>query len=327
MNAGPPPLPLFLLAAISAAAAAGPTLAWERRLVVEPVEGVALYAQAAGDLPLLGSQRIRETSDAHHAEYGFKNFNRDRLELELKVDKAQLQRYEAQFGYYKKDLEELKSWRAKANQRALEQAEAAGQSQEQLEAAVAVVQKEYERKRQDYLASRGFKLQKDVVSSDMPGLVRRSAAVVRPASLGLDEIAQKKRYDSGDLVGAAVSMVQTAMIYRVPPAYEGDKHTGGVLAPGTALFRGWGDCDTKSGVLASILSNWPNVRMVGVAVPDHYLVAVMRIPGKGDMFVEHGGIQYVLIEPAGPAWLQPGTVAASTAALLENAEGYRIEPF
>jgi hypothetical protein len=56
-------------------------------------------------------------------------------------------------------------------------------------------------------------------------------------------------------------------------------------------------------------------------------MAIRRLPGKGDVFVRYEGLEYVLVEPAGPAWLEPGTVGRATAALLSGSEGYKIEPF
>jgi hypothetical protein len=94
-----------------------------------------------------------------------------------------------------------------------------------------------------------------------------------------------------------------------------------------SMIRGWGDCDTKTAVLASIISNWPNARIVGISVPDHYLMAILRNPVKGDAFVEWKGLRYVLIEPAGPAWLPPGQVGVDTMPMLQAAEGFRVEPF
>jgi hypothetical protein len=91
--------------------------------------------------------------------------------------------------------------------------------------------------------------------------------------------------------------------------------------------RGWGDCDTKTGLLASILSNWPGMKLVGVSVPGHYLMGVLRIPDKRDVFVEYDGLQYVLVEPAGPAWLPPGSVSDFTTNLLQSPEGYHIDAF
>ncbi|HOI42166.1 MAG TPA: hypothetical protein PK523_04400, partial [Elusimicrobiales bacterium] len=103
--------------------------------------------------------------------------------------------------------------------------------------------------------------------------------------------------------------------------------TGGILPPAKAMLGGWGDCDTKTGVAGAILGSWSGMRLVGVSVPGHYLMAIRRLPGKGDVFVRHKGLEYVLIEPAGPAWLEPGRVGRTTMALLEGREGYRIEPF
>ncbi|PIU19714.1 MAG: hypothetical protein COT18_06165, partial [Elusimicrobia bacterium CG08_land_8_20_14_0_20_59_10] len=85
--------------------------------------------------------------------------------------------------------------------------------------------------------------------------------------------------------------------------------------------------DTKTALAASVLSSWNTAKMVGVAVPNHYLMAIRRLPAKGDMFVRHKGLEYVLVEPAGPAWLEPGQVGTHTTELLRGSQGYQIEPF
>lgn len=237
------------------------------------------------------SQRIRAVGDAVAAEYSFKNFNDDRLTISYSMKKAAFDSYEARYGYTRAEAGAAKDIRA-------------------------------------YMASRGFKLVgANTVAVDMPKIVHDNASVLRPVAAAFENVATQQRYDQGDLVGAVASLVQTAMVYKIPPSEVGDRHTGGILPPASALLRGWGDCDTKSGVLASILSNWPHMRMVGVGPPGHYLIGVLRIPNKGDLFVEYQGLQYVLVEPAGPAWLPPGTVADSTQDLLAGSEGYRIEPF
>jgi hypothetical protein len=89
---------------------------------------------------------------------------------------------------------------------------------------------------------------------------------------------------------------------------------------------GQGDCDTKTAVIASILMNWPNLKMVGLAIPGHYLMAVHRIPRNGDVFIEYEGIPYVMIESAGPAWLPPGEVGETTADYLGAGKNFRIQP-
>ncbi|HVE13871.1 MAG TPA: hypothetical protein VNI01_10790, partial [Elusimicrobiota bacterium] len=100
---------------------------------------------------------------------------------------------------------------------------------------------------------------------------------------------------------------------------------GGVLPPLKALVMGQGDCDTKSAVIASVLKNWPNLRMVGLEIPDHYLMAVHRIPRRGEAYVEFQGLPYVMIEAAGPAWLAPGSVGEYTENFIQSGKDFQIQ--
>ena len=306
---------------------------WDARLVIPPVDGQILAAQSSGDEAEETSdgrvtQRIRKDGGAHSAEYAFLNFNQDRISVSFKLDDRDFRKYDGSFGYRTEDLDELKQWRDTARKSAYQVAVKTGKSQAQLDAAVASVDKEYDRKRDEYMRSKGFRIEKGgVVRVDMPAVVRNNGPLIKTLALTFERLATQRRYRSNDIIGAALSFVQTAMRYRQPdPVYKG-KHTGGLLPPITAVLLGWGDCDTKTAVLASLLSNWTQMRMVGISVPGHYLMAVLQIPDKGDMFVEHQGLQYVLVEPAGPAWLPPGRVADETVNQLNAREGYRIEPF
>ncbi|MBI5241487.1 MAG: hypothetical protein HY926_13525 [Elusimicrobia bacterium] len=274
------------------------------------------------------SRRLGQTPDSLFAEYGFQNFNRDRLQVRYQVPKKSFAEYCDGFWYSKADLDAIDQWHNNARQGAYKLAVSTKRTQAQLDAAMANLKAEAGRKRREYLASKGFRLlEGNVVSSDVPAVVRRSVAALKPVALALDSVSVRNGYDSETLVGAAVALVQTALAYKIPPMLEGSRHTGGMLPPAMSMVRGWGDCDTKTGVLASILSNWSNVRIVGVAVPEHYLMAILRLPNKGDAFIEYQGLRYVLIEPAGPAWLPPGQVGEATMPMLQAAEGFRIEPF
>lgn len=324
------PSALAWLALSSWALAAIP--GWEPEPVFPgPEFQVVLYGQASGGRQEGEGgtyQKTRLTGDLHSAEYGFRNFNGDSLQVRFQVAKATLAAYEAGFGYTQKDFDKLHAWHEKARQEAYQLAVKTKKPQAQLDAALAGLKKEYEEKLRSYLASRGFRiLPQNTLAVDMPLLVRRNSGPLRTVAEALDKFATAKRYDSESLIGAATAMVQTALLYRIPPRTEGERQTGGLLLPVKALVLGWGDCDTKTGLLASILANWPHMRLVGIAIPGHYLMGVLRIPSKGDLFVEHEGLQYVLIEPAGPAWLAPGSVGQETLAKLEGSEGYQIEPF
>jgi hypothetical protein len=303
---------------------------WERLLVVEPVDGMQLFSQGGGEGPSNGStQSITASGDVVTATYAFKNFDRDRLTIDFRLKKSEWAKYDASFGYYKKDISEIDAWLNTARDGAFKYAVKSGKSQAQLDAALAALDKERKKKIDEYMASRGFRLLPgNIVRVDVPSLVKRNAPLLNSIATAFDRIAQERRYGSEAIVGSVASMVQTALVYRIPPEVESDgRHTGGMLPPATTLLKGWGDCDTKSALLSAILVNWPNMRVVGVAVPDHYLMGVLRIPNKGDVFVERDGLQYVLIEPAGPGWFPPGQVAQSTVALLEGQEGFKIEPF
>lgn len=304
---------------------------WQRKLEIPLAEGgVEVFGQESGGEGGAGQtfQRTRRGADGYFAEYGFRNFNRDLLTVRFSVSRKAFEEYDAGFGYTKADLDAIDEWHNTARQGAYQYAVKQKKGQGAIDAAMANLKLERDRKVKEYMSSRGFKLLPgNVVRVDMPLIVRQNAPQMKNLALAFETIATERRYDSESLIGAVTSMVQTALTYRIPPTSDGAKHTGGLLPPMKAIVSGWGDCDTKTGLLASILANWPHMRMVGLAVPSHYLMAVLRIPGKGDMFIEHGGLQYVLIEPAGPAWLPPGTVSEGTVSMLQAAEGYNIEPF
>ncbi len=274
------------------------------------------------------SQRLGQTVDSLFAEYHFKNFNRDQIQVRYQVTKQSYAAYCDGFWYSQADLDAIDRWHNNARQKAYKLAVSTHKSQSQLDNAMANLKTEYERKRRDFLVSKGLKfLTGNVVEADVPAMVMRSITALEPVALALNSVSVNNGYDSETLVGAATAMVQTALSYKIPPELEDGKHTGGILPPVMSMVRGWGDCDTKTGVLAAILSNWPNVRIIGIAVPDHYLMAILRLPAKDEAFVEWQGLRYVLIEPAGPAWLPPGQVGTETMSMLQASEGFRIDPF
>ncbi|OGR64772.1 MAG: hypothetical protein A2X31_07335 [Elusimicrobia bacterium GWB2_63_22] len=337
--------PVYLiLLAVCLAAGAALCLDLERRLYAPPDGGVILRAQASSEeeeedeeevqytsresrTEAGTSQRIFKEGAARKAEYRFINFNKDRLTISFSMRDADYRRYTAGYGYSDADLDILKAWRENARQAAWKAALPKG-GKAAADAAVAAVDLDYDTRLRALLRSRGLALRAgNLVECDMPVIVKRNVKTLNPLAMAFQKLAAEKKYAEEDLVGAVVSLVQTAIRYKVPPAVENGLHTGGLLPPGRALLAGWGDCDTKTGLLAAILGSWSGIRMVGIAVPGHYLMAIRRIPGKGDMFVRYEGLEYVLVEPAGPAWLEPGQVGVHTKELLAGREGYRVEPF
>lgn len=308
---------------------------WENKLVIHPEGPWLQRAQSAGGFGEMRkdriekgtSQKIWQDASTYSAQYNFINFNRDSLGVSFSMTAAGFKAYMAGYGYSDREMAALRAWRDKAHAAAWEQGYRNG-GKAAAEKAIAEVALDYDTEVRKLLLQRGFALRTgNIIECDMPRIVKRNVATLKPLALSFQKLAAEKRYGAEETVGAVLSMVQTAMRYQIPPMMDGKIHIGGLLPPAKSLLSGWGDCDTKTGVAASILSNWSGMRLVGIAVPGHYLMAMRRIPGKGDMFVRYDGLEYVLIEPAGPAWLEPGSVGRGTAALLEGSAGYNIEPF
>ncbi len=331
---------VVLLAALAAALATAARLGseWNRRIAQYPAGGDLLAGQI--DFSIGGVfdgaadvyQKIVDLGSLRLSEYGFKNFNQDILHLTYKIPTEQFQAYNAAYGYFPEDVRKLQQWRDDARQSAYRLAVKTGKNQAQLNAALAAIDGLYQRKLRDYLESRGFRLEAgNVTRIDMPQVVRRNAPLLKPIALVIDRVATQHRYQSMDIIGAGLSFVQTGLRYQQPEDVWKGKHTGAFVPPLTSVVLGWGNCDSKSALLASILSNWAQMRMIGIFMPGnpvgHYVMGVLQIPDEGDVYVEYQGLKYVLTEPAGPAWLPPGRVGDETLAKLNAPEGYKIDQF
>ncbi|MBI5244785.1 MAG: hypothetical protein HY922_14040 [Elusimicrobia bacterium] len=297
-------------------------------------------------------QKIERTQSGYSLEYGFKNFNGDGLVLSARLNAEEVAASIREFGIKQEDIDGLDRWYEKAQKDAIEAAKKRSfsgrvtaknreeldlklrelqarndQIGKDLDQTLASLSAEYRNRRLDIYQSSGFRYQKaGVIEVDIPALARRNIGRVRPVAEAFDAIAANRGYQSESLVGAVAAMVQTSLRYEIPAQRSGTKLVNGVMAPPKTLVLGQGDCDTKAALIASILKNWPNLKLVGLAIPQHYLMAVHRIPRRGDAFIEHEGLPYVMIEAAGPAWLMPGQVGDSTMAYLESGKQFRIQP-
>lgn len=161
---------------------------------------------------------------------------------------------------------------------------------------------------------------------DIPAVVNRDSHRVRAAADALRALAREQQRDREWLLRAAVALVQVGLAYRTPEPEELGRQTLGFYTPVKALAQGYGDCDTKSALLAAILRELGDWKLVGVRVPDHYLLGLAREPQPGEAYIEHAGERYVLIEAAGPAHRALGNVAARTRIALARGEEMRIDP-
>ncbi|MBI4347681.1 MAG: hypothetical protein HY553_12560 [Elusimicrobia bacterium] len=347
----------FLLASASSLYVALAWLTWT--MSQEPPgpagERLESYGQASG---MVGGdattfQRIRRVGADFSVEYGFRNFNQDELSVAVRIPHKDVQAAADEFGFKDRDFTALDQWYKKAQDGAIARTKdlyytgkVTADNQAALQAKLADIKrrndsiraalditladlaKEYRERRVKLYADSGFRY-KDArtVEVNMPGLIRKNARRMAPVSLAFSGIVEGKEYGMEELVGAVTAMVQTSIRYEDPGLQAGEKTIGGVLPPPKAFTLGQGDCDTKTGVIGCILINWPNLRLVGLAIPGHYLMGVHRIPAKGEYFVEHEGLPYVMIESAGPAWLPPGTVGDLTENYLRSGRLFAIQPF
>lgn len=309
--------------------------AWEEKLAFE---NPAILLQGAGgkEASLTRGakgatsqvfQRIRESGGIIAADYGFLNFNNDPLAISFAVPARELAAYKLEYGYSKSERLAMDDWQKKALDDAYQHAVKQRQSQEQLNRAGERIAAEYRSRVAGFYRGRGFMpLEGNVLVVDIPEIARRNVSRLRSVAVAINNSGEKLGYDSDSVITAALSLVQTALRYENIPAEIAGRQTGGILPPLEAIATGKGDCDTKVALLAAILLNWNRIKVVGIGVPGHYLMGVLRNPAKGDAFVEYKGLRYVLLEPAGPGWLPPGSIDKKTAALLNASAGLRIEP-
>lgn len=310
---------------------------WEKLLVAAPPAFITREAGPKNAPPVQrvkGSptthifQKIRESGGIISAEYGFVNFNNDPLTVSFSMSSRELAAYRLDYGYTAGEKASLDQWLKHAGEEAYKQAVRNRQSQEQLNRAGERINAEYSSKLMAFYRSRGFTvIEGNTIMVDIPEIVRRNVKKVRNVALSINSSGETLGYDSDSIITAALSLVQTAIRYENVPLESHGRQTGGLIPPLEALAIGTGDCDTKAALLGAILLNWDRVKVIGIGVPNHYLMGVLRNPAKGDVYVEHRGLRYVLVEPAGPGWLPPGTVSRETVALLNARKNLKIELF
>ncbi|TJY62251.1 hypothetical protein E4T66_08500 [Sinimarinibacterium sp. CAU 1509] len=161
---------------------------------------------------------------------------------------------------------------------------------------------------------------------DVPKVVQRNRTRVQPVAAALRQLARERGQDTQWTLEAAVALVQTGLRYQQPSSQEDGRKILGFYPPPRALEQGYGDCDTKSALLAAILQNLTDAPIIGVHIPGHYLLGVAMEPAPGQTFMHYQGRQYVLVEAAGPAMRRPGEVARATEVALHKREGMRIDP-
>lgn len=164
------------------------------------------------------------------------------------------------------------------------------------------------------------------LSVDIPHVVRRNRAAVQPMVVALRELGREQGFDVERQLSTATALVQAGFAYRLPQDVENGRRTLGFYTPPRTMEKGYGDCDTKSALLAAVLAGLGEEHVIGVHLPGHYLLGVAREPRNGNASVEFGGRHYLLLEASGPAARRPGDVSKATRAALASGQPIRVDP-
>ncbi|WP_341921508.1 hypothetical protein [Hydrocarboniphaga effusa] len=164
------------------------------------------------------------------------------------------------------------------------------------------------------------------LSVDVPAVVLRNRSRVRPLTDALRRAAAERGQNGDWMIKTAMTLVQTALPYKKPVAQLEGRSLLGFYPPAFALERGYGDCDTKSALLAAMLLDLGESRVVGLHVPGHYLLGLDRRPEADEAFITHQGRPFVLVEAAGPAMRGLGDVSMRTRGALARNDGLRVDP-
>ena len=182
-----------------------------------------------------------------------------------------------------------------------------------------------------YFREHGLRVQRSPdrrmkLSVDIPQVVRRNRSAVHPMVVALRDLGREQGFDAERRLSTATALVQSGFAYRAPQDFEDGRRTLGFYTPPRTLEKGYGDCDTKSALLAAVLAGLGEKDVIGVHVPGHYLLGVAREPREGEASIEFGGRRYLLLEAAGPAARRPGDVAKATRAALASGQPIRVDP-
>lgn len=88
----------------------------------------------------------------------------------------------------------------------------------------------------------------------------------------------------------------------------------GYLPPLSVVANNHGDCDSKTVLMASLVrSLLPEVKMTMVYLPNHALLGIVLPFRTNEHTLDIGGMDYLLMEPTGPAKIPLGRIATRSA--------------
>jgi hypothetical protein len=198
-----------------------------------------------------------------------------------------------------------------------------GHGQKEVDRVSAALSREYDRAEGEYLHENYLVADGRKVFIDYARIVAHYAPVLRPVAHALASATNGT--GANGRLNLALAMLQTIPYDALDSR---DVESGfDFITPPTLFDANKGDCDSKAVALAAILRSLiESARQIIVLLPQHAVLGI-DLPAKGgDRVLSHGGRQYLLMEPAGPAPFRPGQVFPSSAADLNARRIERIVP-
>lgn len=160
---------------------------------------------------------------------------------------------------------------------------------------------------QQRIATRGFIYAQDnnTITADYRWFVDHSVSDMRDTAISLkNEAVRVGHQNTRQLNGVIATFVQS-MTYRIPPDIRRDHDgqnvfTGGITMPLETLYHGYGDCDTKTVLFASIMKNFEGAEVILLKGNGHMFAGFRMEPRMYEKYILLQGEKYVLVELTTP---------------------------
>ncbi|MGD8535381.1 MAG: hypothetical protein PVF66_05970 [Candidatus Aminicenantes bacterium] len=182
------------------------------------------------------------------------------------------------------------------------------------------IEKEQEKKRKEYLETKGFRFTGDRMDVNYRLIVLNN----RPR---IKQVVEAMRRESGkkslhQFLALMLAFIQEIR-YGIPPLKEEDKIILEFWVPPKVLVSNFGDCDSKGVTLASLWTSFKKYPFLLIKIPKHLFVGV-AIPSVGGGGLVINGIRYTLCEVTGPDLIPPGLITQYSLLHLQGGN-YRYE--
>ena len=188
------------------------------------------------------------------------------------------------------------------------------------EACLQRIEKEQERKKKEFIESRGFRFTGDAMSVNYRRVVNNNRPRVEPALAAMRDKFRKKSLRQ--FLALMLAFIQEIR-YGLPPLEEKNKVILEFWVPPKVLVSNFGDCDSKGVTFASMWTNFKNYPFILIKIPKHLFVGV-GIPSISGQGFTINGIRYTLCEVTGPDLIPPGMITQYSLLYLQGGN-YRYE--